>query len=90
MNIARIRDKDGGCGSASLPNTLLNIGEDGETKVLLTSLLWVGSTNDLCACTSVSILLPIDARQLFVWAHTVLDRLLRMETGDPISTFLNL
>lgn len=81
MDIARIRDEDGSCGSASFLDTLLHIGEDGETEVLLAGLLGVGSTDDLCACASMSIPLPIDARQLFVWAHTVFDRLLRVEAG---------
>jgi hypothetical protein len=79
--MARIRNEDGSCVSASLLDTLLNAGEDGETEVLLAGLLGVGSTDDLCACASTSIPLPVDARQLFVWAHTVLDRLLRVEAG---------
>jgi hypothetical protein len=81
--MARIRDEDGSCGSASLLDTLLNVGEDGETEVLLAGLLGVGSTDDLCA--SKSIPLRVGMRQLFVWAHTVLDRLLRVEAGVALA-----
>ena len=87
MDMARIRDEDGSCGSASLLDTLLNIGKDGEPEVLLAGLLGVGSTDDLCACVFVSIPLLRDARQLFVWAHTVLDRLLRVEAGTALAPF---
>lgn len=86
VEMARIRDEDGGSGSAGLLDALLNIGEDGETEVLLAGLLGVGSTDDLCACACVSIRLRVDATQLFVWAHTVLDRLLRVEASTRSAT----
>lgn len=79
--MARIRDKDGGSGSAGLLDALLDIGEDGETEVLLAGLLGVGSTDDLGACACVSIAVSVDARLLFAWAHTVLDGLLRVEAA---------
>jgi hypothetical protein len=81
--LARIRDEDGGRGSASLLDALLDIGEDGETEVLLAGLL--GVRDDLCACASVSIPLRVHAGQLFVWAHTVLDRLLRVEAAAALA-----
>lgn len=52
---ARVRDEDGGRGRASLPDALLDIGEDGEAEVLLAGLLGVGASDDLCACASTSI-----------------------------------
>lgn len=79
--MVRIRDEDGGSGSAGLLDALLDIGEDGETEVLLAGLLGVGSTDDLCACACVSIPLRVDARPLLVWAHTVLNGLLRVEAA---------
>lgn len=93
VDMARVRDEDGGCGSASLLDTLLHVGEDGEAEVLLAGLLGVGSTDDLCACASMSMPLLVDARRLFVWAHTVLNRLLRVEAGAalvPCSSFCKL
>lgn len=81
--VARIRDEDGGCGSASLLDALLDIGEDGEAEVLLAGLLGVGSADDLCACGCVSIRLRVDARERCAAreSHTVLDRLLRVEAA---------
>jgi hypothetical protein len=83
--LARIRDEDGGRGSASLLDALLDIGEDGEAEVLLAGLLGVRAADDLCACASVSIPLRVHAGQLFVWAHTVLDRLLRVEAAAALA-----
>jgi hypothetical protein len=83
--LARIRDEDGGRGSASFLDALLDIGEDGEAEVLLAGLLGVRAADDLCACASVSIPLRVHAGQLFVWAHTVLDRLLRVEAAAALA-----
>jgi len=83
--VVRIRDEDGGRGSASLLDALLDIGEDGEAEVLLAGLLGVRAADDLCACASVSIPLRVHAGQLFVWAHTVLDRLLRVEAAAALA-----
>jgi hypothetical protein len=62
---ARVRDEDGGRGRASLPDALLDIGEDGEAEVLLAGLLGVGASDDLCACASTSIAALVAARRLF-------------------------
>jgi hypothetical protein len=79
---ARLRDEDGGRGRASLPDALLDIGEDGEAEVLLAGLLGVGASDDLCACASTSIAALVAARRpdgqtavLFAWSRTVLDGL---------------
>jgi hypothetical protein len=85
VGVSRIRNEDGGRGSASLLDALLDIGEDGEAEVLLAGLLGVRSTNDLCACASLSIPFRVHASQLFVWAHTVLDRLLRVEAAAALA-----
>lgn len=86
--LARIRDEDGGRGSASLLDALLDIGEDGEAEVLLAGLLGVRAADDLGACASVSIPLRVRAGQLCVWAHTVLDRLLRVEAAAVLAPCL--
>lgn len=88
--VARVRDEDGGRGSAGLLDALLDIGEDGEAEVLLAGLLGVGAADDLCACASVSIRLRVHAGQLlaWAWAHTVLDRLLRVEAAAALAAAL--
>jgi hypothetical protein len=82
---ARVRDEDGGCGRARLPDALLDIGEDGEAEVLLAGLLGVGASDDLCACASTSIAAPAPAlavaRRLIRVSRTVLDGLLCVEAA---------